>query len=46
MLNIANRPDGNMYLYLFDSNTRVSYSQTVIDVPVGQWFAVEAVYKQ
>jgi polysaccharide lyase-like protein len=45
MLNIANRPDGNMFLYLYDSNSRVSHGQTVMDVPVGRWLSIEAVYK-
>jgi hypothetical protein len=45
MLNIGNRPDGTMFLYLYDSNARVSYGQTVMDVPIGQWFSIEALYK-
>jgi hypothetical protein len=44
-INIGNRPDGNMYLYLYDSNAEQSYDQTVMDVPVGQWFSVEGLYK-
>lgn len=44
-INIANGPNGNMYLYLRDSHTGTSYVQTVMDVPVGQWFSVEAYYK-
>lgn len=45
MLNIENRPDGTMSLYLFDSKARVTHTQTIMDVPVGQWFSVEAVYR-
>lgn len=44
-INIGNRPDGNMYLYLFDSNVRQSYDQTVMEVPIGRWFSIEAVYR-
>jgi hypothetical protein len=44
-INIGNRPDGNMYLYVYDSNAGQSYDQTVMDVPVGQWFSIEAFYK-
>lgn len=49
-VNVANRPNGNMFLSLFEArpydpaNGR-SYTQTLIDVPVGQWFYIEAFYK-
>lgn len=46
MLNIANRPEsGAMFLYLFDSKAQVSHPQAIVDVPVGRWFSVEAVYR-
>jgi hypothetical protein len=34
-----------MYLYLYDSHASQSYDQTIMDLPVGQWVAIEAVYK-
>ena len=45
MLNIGNRPDGTMSLYLYDSKARIAHGQTIMDVPVGRWFSVEALYK-
>jgi Polysaccharide lyase len=44
-LNVGNRPDGSMYLYLYDQNANRSFTQTVKDVPEGRWFRVEAFYK-
>lgn len=44
-INIGNRPDGNMYLYVYDANARLSYEQTIMEVPVGRWFYIEALYK-
>jgi hypothetical protein len=44
-VNVGNRPDGSMYLYLYDSHASQSYDQTIMDLPVGQWVAIEAVYK-
>jgi len=43
-LNVANRSDGSMYLYLYDQNAKVSYSQTAKNIPTGQWFHIEAFY--
>lgn len=43
MVDINNRPDGSMYLYLWDSITRRSYVPLqAIDVPVGRWFQITA----
>jgi hypothetical protein len=44
MVGVANRPNGNMYLYLGrgqDSGGGM-WSQSQLDVPVGRWFQVEA----
>jgi hypothetical protein len=46
---IANRANGNMFIYLYETKpydpaNAKSYTQTVLDVPVGQWFYVEAYY--
>ncbi|MCU1324898.1 MAG: hypothetical protein JWN34_268 [Bryobacterales bacterium] len=43
-VNVGNRGDGSMYLYVFNPQTRLSYSQTLKNVPVGQWFNVTARY--
>lgn len=44
-LNVGNRPDGSMYLYLYNQNSKTSYSQTIKNIPDGQWFRIEAFYK-
>jgi hypothetical protein len=44
VLNVANRPDGSMYFYLYNWQKRQSFTQAVKNVPVGQWFKVEAYY--
>jgi polysaccharide lyase-like protein len=44
-INIFNRPDGSMYLFVYDSNTGTNYDQTLMDVPVGEWFCIDAFYK-
>jgi hypothetical protein len=44
-LNVGNRPDGSMYLYLYNQNTKTSYSQTIMNIPDGKWFHVEAFCK-
>lgn len=48
-INIFNRPNGNMFVYLYearpyDSSGR-SYGQDLVDIPIGQWFYIEALYK-
>jgi hypothetical protein len=43
-LNVGNRKDGTMYLYLYDWQTRQGYRQSFRDVPVGEWFNVTAHY--
>jgi hypothetical protein len=42
ILNVGNRADGSMYFYLYNWQTRKSYSQTVKNIPVGQWLNVQA----
>lgn len=44
VLNVGNRWDGTMFLYLYDWQKRQSYTQTLKDVPVRQWFNVTAHY--
>ena len=44
-LNVGNRPDGSMYFYLYNQNTKTSYQQAIKNIPDGQWFRVEAFYK-
>jgi hypothetical protein len=44
VLNVGNRSDGSMYLYLYDWQTRKNYEQTLKNVPVGQWFNITARY--
>jgi hypothetical protein len=45
MVNVGNRPNGNMYLYMYEWQTDVSYSQSIRDLPVAQWVHVEAFYR-
>lgn len=48
-IGVANRPDGNMFIYLYESkpydpaNAR-SHGQTLVALPVAQWFYIEAYY--
>ena len=44
VLNVGNRPDGSMYFYLYNWQTRESFTQAVKDIPVGRWFSVSAFY--
>src|SRR5262245_59953250 len=46
VLNVGNSGAcGAMRFYLYDWQRRLSYSQSVTDVPVGRWFQVEAFYR-
>jgi hypothetical protein len=45
ILNIGNRENGNMHLYMYGWQTKVSYPQTTKDIPVAQWVHVEAFYR-
>ena len=49
-INVANRTNGNMFLSLYEAKpydpaNGTSYGQTLIDIPVGQWFYIEGFYK-
>ncbi len=44
-LNVGNRPDGSMYFYLYNQDSKTSYQQAIKNIPDGQWFRVEAFYK-
>src|SRR5207244_12035756 len=44
-LNAVNRTNGAMYFYLYNQNSKTSYSQTIKDIPDGKWFRVEAFYR-
>jgi len=46
VLNVGNRADGAMYLYLYDWQNEKSYGQQVIDLPVGQWVHLECYLRQ
>ncbi len=46
IINIGNRSNGDMYLYLYDWVKQKSYSQTLKDIPVGQWFHIETYLKE
>jgi len=45
VLNIGNRSDGSMFVYLYDWQTRRAYSQSVRNLPVNQWVKLEAYYQ-
>jgi hypothetical protein len=44
VLNVGNRPDGSLYCYLYDWQTKRSYHQTVKNIPIGQWLQIQAFY--
>ena len=49
-VNVVNRPNGNMCLALYeakpyDPSNALGYVQTLVDLPVAQWFYIEALYK-
>jgi hypothetical protein len=49
-ITIGNRANGNMFIYLYeakpyDPSSSTSHGQTLIDLPVGQWFYIEAFYR-
>jgi len=45
VLNIGNRADGTMYFYLWDWQRSKQYDQTLVNIPVAQWFKVEGFYQ-
>ena len=44
VVNVGNRGDGSMYLYLYNWQKGQGISQSLANVPVGRWFKVEADY--
>jgi hypothetical protein len=44
VLNVGNREDGEMYLYLYNWQTRQSYIQTLKNIPLERWFNITANY--
>jgi hypothetical protein len=47
VLNIGNRPNGNMYFYLWDAMHKRSYdAATALDLPVGQWTHIEIYFRR
>jgi diguanylate cyclase (GGDEF)-like protein len=46
VLNVGNRPSGEMYFYLFDWQQRIGHDQTVRDIPIGRWVHVEVLYRR
>jgi hypothetical protein len=49
-INVASRPDGNMFLSLYeykpyDPSNAQGYGQTLVDLPVAKWFYIEAYYQ-
>jgi hypothetical protein len=45
VVNVGNRPDGSMYLYMYDWQNRASHGQQAVNLPVGQWVQIEAYYQ-
>ena len=46
VLNVGNRPTGEMYFYLFDWLHRKGYEQTALDVPTKRWINIEVFYRR
>jgi hypothetical protein len=44
VLNVGNRTDGSMNLYLYDWQRRISHATSAV-IPVGRWIRIEAFYK-
>jgi hypothetical protein len=44
VLDVSNHTSGTMSLSLVDWQKQVKFGQSVTDVPIGQWFNVEAMY--
>jgi hypothetical protein len=45
LLEVGNRPNGNMYIYMYDWQERKSYQQSAVDIPVGKWVHIEVFYR-
>jgi len=47
MVDINNRPDGSMYLYLWDAIDRTSFvPREHVNLPVGRWFQLTAYFRR
>jgi len=46
VINVGNRPDGNLFFYLYDWQNGKTYEQTIRDVPIGQWVHVQVFYRR
>jgi hypothetical protein len=46
VLNVGNRPGGDMYLYLYDWQMKRTYSQDLTTVPVGRWTHIQVYYRR
>jgi hypothetical protein len=44
-LNVGNATDGSMYFYVYDQNSKKSYTQKIKNLLDGRWVHVEAFYK-
>jgi hypothetical protein len=44
ILNVGNRPSGEMFFYLYDWQRRRSHWQTWKNIPVGQWLKIDGYY--
>jgi hypothetical protein len=42
ILNVGNRVDDSMYIYMYDWQREESYGQNTVNLPVGQWVQLEA----
>ncbi len=45
ILNVGNRPDGEMYFYLYDWQSQKNYEQAKANIPVNTWVHIEAYYQ-
>lgn len=45
-INVGNRPDGTMFLYLFDDFNRQSHSQSAVDLPPNTWVNITCFLRQ
>ncbi len=45
ILNVGNRSNGAMYFYLYNWQSGQEFTQSVKNIPAGQWFKVDAFYQ-
>lgn len=47
VVDVNSRPDGSMYLYLWDARNRRSFKpNAAVNVPIGTWFEITAYYRR